>query len=137
MISKSYTFDISEFRDEYPTGQADCTAQEQGDEWVCDISLDLDTTGLSVKEVRTIRTSLRARFEEDLRDQYGHSIKIYWTGDKRAQLLRLQKGDKVRFKGGEGEVVYVIPDKCGVKTTDGRILNFDFKSLDHFLFKKL
>jgi hypothetical protein len=45
----------------------------------------------------------------------------------------------VTFKGGEGEVVYAIPEqkKFGVKTTDGKVLNFDLKSFEHFLFKKV
>lgn len=136
-MKKSYVFDISEFRSDFTTGKAECSAIEKDGEWVCDILLDLDTSGLSTHEIRTIRTAMRSRFEEDLRDEYGQHTQIYWTGDKRSPLLRLQKGDRVRFKGGEGEVIYVIPDKCGIRTTDGRILNFDFKSLEHFLFKKI
>lgn len=136
-MEKTYTFDISEFKSESTTGKARCTAVEQEDGVECDMTLDLDTSGLSAHDVRSVKKALRTRFEDDVESEMGRGIQIRWVGDKKATLLCLQKGDKVRFKGGEGEVIYVIPDKCGIRTNDGRILNFDFKVLEHFLFKKI
>ena len=136
-MKKTYAFDISEFRSEFTTGKAHCVSTEKAGELECDMTMNWDTTGLNARDTRTIRMALRGRFEDDLKEMYGSTSQIRWVGDKKSILLRLQKGDKVWFKGGEGEVVYVIPDRCGVRTTDGRVLNFDFKSLEHFLFKKI
>ncbi|MEI6389158.1 MAG: hypothetical protein WCQ50_21340 [Spirochaetota bacterium] len=136
-MKKAYTFDISEFRPEFTTGKTNCTSTDQDGTFECDMTMDWDTTSLTARDIRTIKTALRSRFEDDLKSVYGPAIQIRWVGDKKSILLRLQKGDKVRFKGGEGEVIYVIPDRCGVRTTEGKVLNFDFKSLEHFLFKKI
>ena len=136
-IRKRYTFDLTEFEVEAKRGHADCTAEEGDSEWVCDLTpkLDLD---LSASIVKAIIVEARKQFEDDLKHEYAAQT-FYWKGDRRSPLLRLEKGDHVTFKGGEGEVVYVIPEqkKFGVKTTDGKVLNFDLKSFEHFLFKKV
>ena len=136
-IRKRYTFDLTEFEVEAKRGHVDCAAEEGDSEWVCDIipKLDMD---LPASVVKAIITEARKQFEEDLKREYA-AQSFYWKGDRRSPLLRLVKGDHVTFKGGEGEVVYAIPEqkKFGVKTTDGKVLNFDLKSFEHFLFKKV
>jgi hypothetical protein len=138
MYKKTYTFDISEFQAEVPIGHAKCKAEEGEGEWLCDLEFDIDLSEFSSGEVRSIRQTLREQFEGDLKREFGATL-FHWKGDRRSPLLRLKKGDRVSFKDGEGEVVYVIPEaqKYGIKTTDGRVLNFNLKSLEHFLFKKL
>lgn len=135
-IHKRYTFDLAEFGAETEVGHAVCTANEGEEEWTCDMTLDIDPDEFSKQELKAIRNEVRVQFERDLRNEYDIK-RVYWKGDRRSPLLRFQKGDRVSFTGGGGEIVYVIPDQSlGVKTTDGRVLNFTMKSLDHFLFKK-
>lgn len=133
-VHKRYIIDLSEY--EMDPGHAVCTANEGDVEWTCSMTIDLDATDFTRKELKAIQTEIRRQFQADLRREYGVR-NVYWEGDKRSPLLRFQKGDHVRFKGGEGEVVYVVPDlSLGVKTPDGRVLNFRVSTLDHFLFKK-
>lgn len=135
-VRKRYTFDLTEFATEPDFGHAVCTANEGDEEWTCDMDLDLDPDDLPKRELKAIRDEVRKQFEHDLRREFGGK-RIYWKGDRHSPLLRFEKGDRVSFKGGAGEIVYVVPDQSlGVKTTDGRVLNFAIKSLDHFLFKK-
>ena len=136
-IRKRYTFDLTEFEVESKRGHVDCVAEDGDTEWVCDTSLKLDAD-LPMSAVKAIVGESRKQFEEDLKREYA-AQSFYWKGDRRSPLLRLEKGDHVIFKGGEGEVVYVIPEqkKFGVKTTDGKVLNFNLKSFEHFLFKKV
>lgn len=134
-IHKRYTFDLTEFGTEPDFGHAVCTANEGEDEWVCDMTLDLDD--LPKRELKAIRDEVRRQFDADLRREFGVK-RLYWKGDRRSPLLRYQKGDRVSFKGGSGEIVYVIPESSlGVRTPDGRVLNFHLKSLTHFLFKRI
>ena len=133
-VHKRYSFNLTDH--ELDRGHAVCTANEVDDEWTCDAEIDIDPTEVSKKEWKEIIEEIRCHFESDLRLEYG-AKRFWWKGDRRSPLLRFQKGDHVRFKGGEGEVVYVVPEQSfGVKTPDGRVLNFHIKSLDHFLFKK-
>ena len=137
-IKHRYTFDLSEFEVEAHRGFVDCTAEEGDPEWTCDMGTKLDPD-LPSATVKAIKTEARKEFESELRRTYG-AQQFYWKGDRRSPLLKLEKGDKVSFKGGEGEVIYVIPQqKFGVQTLDCRVLNFNLnlKSLEHFLFKKV
>ena len=138
-IRKRYVFDLSEFEIETKRGYVECVSDENENEpeWVCDLTLRLDPD-LPMNIVKAIKTEARKQFETDLKREYAVQ-QFYWKGDRRSPLLRLEKGDHATFKGGEGEVVYVIPEqrKFGVKTTDGKVLNFDLKSFEHFLFKKV
>ena len=136
-MEKSYTFFLSENRTDDPPGHATCTAKEKDGEWFCDVEFDVESSEVSKSDLKAIRMALREQFEADITRNYGPSV-FLWKGDRLSPLLRLQKGDRVRFKGGEGEILYVVPEqKVGVRTTDGRVLNFSFKSLEHFLFKKM
>lgn len=134
-MKKTYTIGLKEYGiDE--KAHATCYATKVDDEWQCDLSLDVEDFGLSKFESKSIRTAVREQFEQDLRRDC-QAVKFFWRGDRRSHLLKLEKGDNVTFKGGMGEILYVVPDKLGVKTPDGRVLNFSFKSLGHFLFKKV
>lgn len=134
-MKKTYTIDLSEYGTE-ERAHAICYATEEGKEWQCDLEVDLDDFGFSKPEIKAIHMALREQFEQDIRRDY-QALYFYWKGDRRSPLLKFQKGDRVSFKGGAGEILYVVPDNFGVKTTDGRVLNFSFKSLGHFLFKKV
>lgn len=136
-VHKRYSFDTSEYGLDIPRGRAICTANEDESEWVCELEVNIDSDELSKQEWRDLQAEIRQSFETDLRREYGVK-KFYWKGDRRSPLLRFQKGDHVKFRGGEGEVVYIVPEQAvGVKTPDGKVLNFNVKTLDHFLFKKV
>lgn len=134
-MKKTYTIDLSEYGVEERV-RVTCFAVDKDAEWECVLELDLDDYSLSKAEVKAIRLALREQFEQDMQRAYGVT-QFHWKGDRKSPLLNLKKGDRLTFIGGEGEVLYVVPDKFGIKTPDGRVLNFSFKSLEHFLFKKL
>jgi hypothetical protein len=106
-MRKTYTFDLSDFDYDEPI-RVNCVAQEVGEEWICD--MDLDPKEYNRSEFRTIRDSIRKQFETDLKHEY-RIVSIRWKGDRINPLLRLKPGDRVTFKGGKGEIVYVVPNK--------------------------
>lgn len=137
IYQKSYSFNLADYEIDEQIGHVVCVAEGEGKELHCSLDIETDLRGLTKHELREIEKALKARFEDDFKRDNGPSVML-WPGDRKSPLLRLGKGDKVTLKDGEAEVVYAIPesDKIGVRVHDGRVLNFTYKSLEHFLFKK-
>lgn len=137
MITKTYILDLTKYEIDEQQGRVVCEAVKEDGVWVGDLQIECDLGGLTRKERSDLEATVKRQFEKDFHSEC-KLVLVSWHGDKKSPLLRLKKGDKVDLKAGEGEVVYALPesDKIGVRVEDGRVLNFTYKSLEHFLFKK-
>ena len=120
MITSNYTLDISEFREEGSPIHVTCRADKVKDRWECFLDLEDD---LHPREIKAIKKVLKPLFFKELEEK--GITNYHWVGDKESPLLQFNIGDPIKYNGEECIVVYILPDKekCGLKSSSGRLLN--------------
>lgn len=140
-FEETYTFDLSEFREEEPVVRIRCRGDRRPDGiWLCSFEVVGSEIGLSSKESRAIRKVVCPLFQSDMQETHSEHVEMEWEGEKkRHPLLQFQAGDTVKYSGENHEVVYVIPEseKCGIRTKEGKLLNnVKFSEIQGVLLKK-